>query len=78
MLPPPSHLSLSLSLVPLQDFSLSWESDSAVQDSEQGLYIQVPMYVVLEWDNATQQRVLFEALVLSNSTDGITLNQSDN
>lgn len=50
----------------------SASGSNAVPDlmEQQSLYIQVPVYVVLDWDYTTKQRVLFEALVLSNSSEG--------
>ena len=34
------------------------------------LYLQVPLSVVLEWDSATRQQLLYEMFVLRNQTDG--------
>ena len=33
-------------------------------------YLDVPLHVVLQWDNATRQRLFLEAFVLTGSSDG--------
>ena len=35
------------------------------------LYLQVPLAVVLEWDLATRQRLLFEGFLLNGQADGM-------
>jgi spatacsin len=56
-----------------------WESVSlskpfsSKNQKQRGLYIQVPLYVVLLWDSQTRQRVLYEALVYSEASKDMSL-----
>lgn len=63
----------------LQDHALKWESTAPASSTmtsfssqaSNALYLQVPLAVVLQWDLATRQRLLFEGFVLSGQADGL-------
>lgn len=34
------------------------------------VYLQIPLYVVLEWDSVARQRILYEGIIMSGKLKG--------
>ncbi len=46
------------------------EPVSCDDHSDVYVYLQIPMYVVLEWDSVARQRILYEGLIMSGKSKG--------
>ena len=64
---PHSHMIQTHTLVHTETTSLLTSPTSAKGPP---LYLQVPLGVVLDWDTAIRQQVLYEVFVLKSQTDG--------
>lgn len=42
----------------------------SLKKQHQGMYIQVPMYVALEWDSSMRQQLLFDSRVIAATVEG--------
>ena len=53
--------------------ALSDDTVKTFKEQHQGVYIQVPMYVALEWDPPMRQKLLFDARVMVGTVEGQAL-----